>query len=89
MKPLTVLNKEKNVQSKPIYIYFMLYKDKDSDTYILPKSTKRFLKKIVENDDKLLNEIRRINSKNTSVININDTTTILYDSFLRTDKKKK
>lgn len=89
MKPLTVLNNEKNVQSKPIYIYFMLYKDKDSDTYILPKSTKRFLKKIVENDDKLLNEIRRINSKNTSVININDTTTILYDSFIRTDKKKK
>lgn len=61
--------------TKPIYVYFMLYKDHNS--YILPKATNKFLKRI-KIDRKKLEKITIIDEKNMNII-YNDTTRVLYD----------
>ena len=70
-----VLNSDLEKISKPIYVYFMLYKDNDS--YILPKATNRFLKRI-KIDRKKLKKITKIDKNNMNII-YNDTTRVLYD----------
>ena len=86
MKPLTVLNNEKKLQSKPIYIYFMMYKDEHHYTYVLPKATKGFIETIY---NKQKNNRSNIESFDSFINRIYDTinnnhqngTRILYDNF--------
>lgn len=57
---------------KPVFIYFMLYKDKDAKKYKLPNATEKFLREIHINT----NTIDSIKEN----IGINDTI-ILYDNY--------
>lgn len=61
---------------KPIYIYFMLYRQ--DEAYILPRATKRFLKKIQLPDTM----IDSLNNTETVARIINDST-ILYDNIFK------
>lgn len=76
--PLVVHDNNGDTITKPVYIYFMLYKDKNGDknspTYILPHATKRFLKSM----NMRLTLIDSIQYNKGLKI---DTSTILYDNI--------
>lgn len=79
LSPLTVLDNNDKIIPKPVYVYFMLYKDKD-DQYKLPNATEKFLNKIG------VDSIKKILSVRDSIDTINKR--ILYDNFeLETLKK--
>lgn len=60
---------------KPIYVYFLLYKDNDS--YRLPDATEDFLRTILkENDADIIDRIKLIKCNDTTIIKKN---TILYE----------
>ena len=61
-----------SVKPKQVYIYFMKYKEKNIDKFVIPKETKKFLEDIGI-PDKTIEEIE--NSR------VDDTTTILFDHF--------
>lgn len=89
-----VLNDKEEIEQKPICIYFLLYKDKESNKYALPDATKEFLTKFQETDtifNSIFKKIENINDiiENDSIIlyyitgseilcYINDTTTKRY-----------
>ena len=69
---------------KPIYVYFMLYKkNKNSNEYILPDATKKFLYAITRpNDTNARDIIEKIDNPDSVNVMINkNPTTILYDNF--------
>lgn len=95
---LTLLNNKGTIEPKPIYVYFMLYKDKNKggDNYVLPDVTKDFLEKIHINDI-IIKSIQSIGKNDT--LFLNDTallkdpiffnnSTILYDGFHNVIRKK-
>lgn len=73
---LTLLNNENNLQIKPIYVYFMLYKN--GSEYVLPEATKEFLKKI----HLPVKTIDSIDNPNIISSIINEST-ILYDTIFK------
>lgn len=72
---------------KKIYLYFVLYKDESTDTYMLPTATLEFLDKlkitdsIIDGDGNSLIMNGQINPKITSRI-ISETEAILFDEFI-------
>lgn len=68
--------KNTGIVKKPIYIYFLLYKDKYTAMYILPDATKDFLKKLGVSKS----GIQIIESVNYSIKY--NTDRILYDTFI-------
>lgn len=72
---------------KEIYLYFVLYKDRSTDTYLLPTATLEFLDKLKITDriiDTIGNSLIKngqINPKITSRI-ISETEAILFDEFI-------
>jgi len=61
-----------DAEPKQVYIYFMKYKEKNIDKYVIPKETKKFLEDIGI-PDKTIEEIE--NSR------VDDTTKILFNHF--------
>lgn len=83
MDSLIVLDSTGNRITKPLYVYFMLYKHNGS--YVLPKATKNFLKKIDVDKDIIKCINKKINENDTIIIN--DTITIKYFKGLDTYEK--
>lgn len=90
MESLVILDNDDLKITKKIYVYFMLYKykTKNGTVYVMPKATKKFLKKLkLDNGD--LKKIERIKTNDMTVLY--DTTKVLfdYDSIILNIKKNK
>lgn len=87
---------QKEYLSKSIYLYFVLYKDKNSDNYVLPTATLEFLDRIHVSDSIVDGNNNHLIIKNKKDKQINpdivssiivEKTTILFDKFYIEKKK--